>query len=164
VWDLWWTVGHCDRFFLFRILGFSPFRIIPTMFECIYRRRYIIRTIDIAIKYEGRYERNASHFFSETVINIVMKCIYSMYTSFTNVRLFFHRVSFIINIFFSPLRDTLYAGRVKLFAEAPRGLSSVSSPLLKRRTRRLTHVTSRPSSSYTLLRSLNLYRTGAFPL
>jgi len=69
--------------FLFRIFGFSPFRIIPPIFECIYRRRYIIRTTDSAIKYQGRYESNASHFFSETIIIIAMKCTYSMYTSFT---------------------------------------------------------------------------------
>jgi hypothetical protein len=43
---------------------YSPFRIIPPIFECIYRRRYISRTIDSAVKYEGRYENNSSHFFS----------------------------------------------------------------------------------------------------
>ena len=37
---------------------------------------------------------------------------------FIKFRLFFHKDSFIINILFPPLRDTLYAGRVKLFAEA----------------------------------------------
>jgi len=34
------------------------------------------------------------------------------------LRLFFHKVSFIIKTLFPPLRETLYAGRVKLFAEA----------------------------------------------
>jgi hypothetical protein len=80
--------GALGPVFLFRILGFSPFQIIPQIFECIYRGRYIIRTIDSAIKYEGRYESNASHFFSETVINNVMKCTYSMCPSFTKVSFF----------------------------------------------------------------------------
>jgi len=39
-----------------------------------------------------------------------------MGTSFTSLRLFFHKVS-IISVF-SPLREMLYAGRVKLYAEA----------------------------------------------
>jgi hypothetical protein len=41
-----------------------------------------------------------------------------MGTLFTKLRLFFHKVSFTINTLFPPLRQTLYAGRVKLFAEA----------------------------------------------
>jgi hypothetical protein len=41
-----------------------------------------------------------------------------MGTSFTKLRLFFHKVSFIINILPPPLREMLNAGRVKLFAEA----------------------------------------------
>jgi hypothetical protein len=34
------------------------------------------------------------------------------------LRSFFHKVSFTIKTLFPPLRETLYAGRVKLFAEA----------------------------------------------
>jgi hypothetical protein len=48
-------------------------------------------------------------FFSENIITIIMK--------FTKLR-FLHKVSFIINTFSPPLCETLYAGRVKLFAEA----------------------------------------------
>jgi hypothetical protein len=40
-----------------------------------------------------------------------------MGTSFSKRRLFFHKVS-IIKTLFPPLCETLYAGRVKLFAEA----------------------------------------------
>jgi len=39
-------------------------------------------------------------------------------TSFTKLRLFFHKLSFIINILFPTLRETLYAGRVKFPAVA----------------------------------------------
>jgi hypothetical protein len=38
--------------------------------------------------------------------------------SFTKSKLFFHKVSIINTLFSSPLCETLYAGRVKLFAEA----------------------------------------------
>jgi hypothetical protein len=47
-----------------------------------------------------------------------MKLTYIMSTSFTKSGLFFHKVSFIINPLFPPLCETLYAGRVELFAEA----------------------------------------------
>jgi hypothetical protein len=57
-------------------------------------------------------------FFSETIITIIMKLTYIMGTSFTNLRLFFHKVSFIINALLPPLHEMLYTGRVKLFAEA----------------------------------------------
>jgi hypothetical protein len=58
-----------------------------------------------------------------------------MGTSLTKFRLFLPKASFIINTLFPPLRETLYAGRVKLFAEALLGLPPMSiSPLLKRRT------------------------------
>jgi hypothetical protein len=41
-----------------------------------------------------------------------------MGTSFTKLRLFSHKISFIINTLFPPLCEMLYASRVKLFAEA----------------------------------------------
>jgi hypothetical protein len=47
-----------------------------------------------------------------------MKLTYNIGTSFTKLRLFFHKVYFFINTIFPPLSQTLYAGRVKLFAEA----------------------------------------------
>jgi len=65
-------------------------------------------------------------FFSETTIAIIMKSIEIVLTSFMKLRLFFHKVS-IINTFFPPLRETLYSGRVKLFAEAPKLLMLVCS-------------------------------------
>jgi len=39
-------------------------------------------------------------------------------TSFKKLRVFSHTLSFILNTIFSSLRETLCAGRVKLFAEA----------------------------------------------
>jgi hypothetical protein len=41
-----------------------------------------------------------------------------MGTPFTKVRVLFHKIFFIINIFFPPSCEMLYASRVKLFAEA----------------------------------------------
>jgi hypothetical protein len=61
-----------------------------------------------------------------------------MGTSSTKLRLFVHKVSFIINTHFPPLRQTPYAGRVKLFAEASklsRTLCFSSSSSVKRRPR-----------------------------
>jgi hypothetical protein len=40
-----------------------------------------------------------------------------MSTSSTPLKLFFYEVSFVINTYFSPLPETLCAGRVKLFGE-----------------------------------------------
>ena len=51
-------------------------------------------------------------FFSGPRIN---SCI--MGTSLTNLRLFSHNVSFIINALFPPLHEMLYWGCIKLFAE-----------------------------------------------
>jgi hypothetical protein len=45
-----------------------------------------------------------------------------MGTFFANLILFFRKVSFIINTLFTPLCEMLYAGRLKLFAEALQGL------------------------------------------
>jgi hypothetical protein len=39
-----------------------------------------------------KYESNASYFFSETTIKIVMKFIRIMDTSFTKLMVFFHKV------------------------------------------------------------------------
>jgi hypothetical protein len=41
-----------------------------------------------------------------------------MGTSSKKFRSLFHKVSISVNTLFPPLRETLYAGRVKLFAEA----------------------------------------------
>jgi hypothetical protein len=44
--------------------------------------------------------------------------MYGMGTSLATLRLFFHKVSFIINTFFPLLCEMLYTGHMKLFAEA----------------------------------------------
>jgi len=47
-----------------------------------------------------------------------MKFTYTMGTSFTKLSLFFHKLLFIMNTFFSLLSEMLYTGHVTLFAEA----------------------------------------------
>jgi hypothetical protein len=44
--------------------------------------------------------------------------VYIMGTSFTKFRLFFHKVSFVFNTFFSSLCEALCADYVKLFTQA----------------------------------------------
>jgi len=85
-----------------------------------------------------------------------MKVTYIMGTSFTQLRLFFHKVSsFIINKHFLPLHETLYASRIKLCAEELRALIPMSfSLLLKWLVQHITELTSMASSPYTLLRCL----------
>jgi hypothetical protein len=46
------------------------------------------------------------------------RCTDNTTTSFTKLTLFFHKVSVVINIIFPLVRETLYAGRIKLCAEA----------------------------------------------
>ena len=48
----------------------------------------------------------------------VIKSTDIVHTSFTKLQLYFHKVSCIINTLIPPFRETLYAGRIKLFAEA----------------------------------------------
>ena len=43
--------------------------------------------------------------------------IHRVFTSVTKLKLFLHEVSFVNSTHISPLRDTLYVCRVKLFAE-----------------------------------------------
>ena len=47
-----------------------------------------------------------------------MKFTCTMGTSFTKLRLFFHQVSFVINILSLPSHETLFAGHINLFSEA----------------------------------------------
>lgn len=54
--------------------------------------------------YEGQYKSNASY----------INHGYILY----KVETLFHKVSFIINTLFPPLHEMLYAGHIKLFAEA----------------------------------------------
>jgi Na+-driven multidrug efflux pump len=49
---------------------------------------------------------------------IIIKFAYNTGATLTNVRLFFHKIFFYMNIVFPHLPQTLYAGRVKLFFEA----------------------------------------------
>jgi hypothetical protein len=58
------------------------------------------------------------NFFSETTAAIIMKFTYIVGRSFTKLRLFFHEISFAIKTRLPHLPETLYAGRLKLFAEA----------------------------------------------
>jgi hypothetical protein len=58
--------------------------------------------------YKGRYEGNASYFFVETVITVIMKFMYIVGTSFTEFSLFFHNVSFVMNILFASLHEMPY--------------------------------------------------------
>jgi len=66
---------------------------------------------------EGWYESIAS-FFSHTMISVIMKYMYILGASFMEMRLYFHEISFIFNILFSPLHETQHTGHLKLFAEA----------------------------------------------
>jgi len=47
-----------------------------------------------------------------------MKYTYIFGASFMEFRLYFHKISFIFNILFSPLRETQLTGHLKRFAEA----------------------------------------------
>ena len=46
-----------------------------------------------------------------------------MGTFFTKLKLFFHKVSFIINTLFPPFQEMLYAGHLKLYAEVSEHLT-----------------------------------------
>ena len=83
------------------------------MYVCMYVRKYVY-----VCMYECRYESKASCFFSENIITIITKFAYIMRVAITNLRLFFHKIFFHTNTVFPRLPQTLYAGRVKLFAEA----------------------------------------------
>jgi hypothetical protein len=51
---------------------------------------------------------------------IKIQSTYTMGSSFTKLRLLFHIVSIIINTLFPTLRETLYAGRVEMYAVSAR--------------------------------------------
>jgi hypothetical protein len=67
--------------------------------------------------HEGEYGSNVCP-FSECIITVTTKFTYILGACFTNLRLFFYKVSFVITTFLPPLCEILYAGRVNLFAEA----------------------------------------------
>lgn len=84
--------------------------------------------------YEGQYTSD-SYFFSESIITVAMKFMYSMGTSLAELRLFFHKVSFIINTLFPLLCEMLYAGCMKLFAEASELFThAVFQPVIHKKT------------------------------
>jgi hypothetical protein len=58
-----------------------------------------------------------SYIFLRTHNTFVMKFTKTMSTYFTKLRLFFHKVSFIINTPFPPLREMPGGSHVQLFAE-----------------------------------------------
>ena len=58
-----------------------------------------------------------SYFLSDNAITIIMTFIYNLCASFKNLKLFYHKFSF-SNTPFPPLRETLYACRLQLFAAA----------------------------------------------
>jgi hypothetical protein len=73
--------------------------------------------------YKGQYDGNASYvFFSETVHTVTMKFTCIKGISVRKLRLFLHKISFIINTIFPPLHARLYAGYIKLFAAVSRQL------------------------------------------
>jgi hypothetical protein len=47
-------------------------------------------------------------FVSDTIVTTVIKFAYIMGTSLTKLRLFFHKVSFVIDTIFPPLHEMLY--------------------------------------------------------
>ena len=64
-----------------------------------------------------------------------MKCTYITSKSFTELILFSHKVSFVINTVFPLVRETLYAGRVKFCAETLELLTHAVYSSEKRRLR-----------------------------
>jgi hypothetical protein len=66
--------------------------------------------------YEGWYNSNVSYFFLRNC-RLIMKFTYIVSMSFTELKLFVHKL-FIINILFLPLNEMLYASHIKHFAEA----------------------------------------------
>jgi hypothetical protein len=63
--------------------------------------------------YEGWYKSNASYSFSESIIKIVIKFAYIMGTAFTKLRLFFNKVSFFIDTFYSTFEWDAICGSSK---------------------------------------------------
>jgi hypothetical protein len=78
---------------------YSEGKLIPSTISTIYCLHPVV-LYDEVVRYEGRYESNGSYFFKENIITILMKCTYIMGTFFTKFRLFFHKVSSIINTLF----------------------------------------------------------------
>jgi hypothetical protein len=74
------------------------------------------------IKHESLYESYAPCISSENLTAILIKFTHTIRASFTKLRLIFHTFSLIINTLVPRLRETMYAARVKLFADC-RGFS-----------------------------------------
>jgi hypothetical protein len=116
MWDFWVTEWHRDSIFS-QVLRFPP---MVHNHLLNYHRRYMISVIDssVNITHTRGVKKVMLPFFSRRYYNSSYnKFTYIMCSSFTKLRLFFHKVSSIINTLFPPLRETLYAGRAKLSAE-----------------------------------------------
>jgi len=57
-------------------------------------------------------------FSQKLQFTIMIAFTYTLSTSFTELRLFFHKISYINNTVFLTFCETVYAGSLKLFAEA----------------------------------------------
>ena len=113
MWDFWVTEWHRDNI-LFWLLRFPP---VVHNHLLNYHRRYMISAIDNSINITRTRGGTKVMLPFFTTIPVVIKFTYITGASFTKLRLFFHKVSSIINTLFPPLRETLYACRAKLSAE-----------------------------------------------
>lgn len=98
---------------------------------------YCTRVCHVSFRreYEMRYESAAS-FLSNSITAAIKKCISCHRYIPYQLKLFFHKVSLIVNILFPSLCEMLFAGIVKLSAEAAeisRALRFSSSSSAKRR-------------------------------
>ena len=85
-----------------------------------YHRHYMMSAVDSNVNIThtgGGTKVMLPIFFRRYYNSSYNKFTYIMCSSFTKLRLFFHKVFSIINTLFPPLRETLYAGRAKLSDE-----------------------------------------------
>jgi len=69
------------------------------------------------IKYESLYESYAPCISSENFTAVLIKFSHTIRAFFTKLRLIFYKFSLIINTLVPHLLKTMYAARVKLFAD-----------------------------------------------
>jgi hypothetical protein len=83
------------------------------IYVCIYLCMYVFMYVCMYVcMYEWMNvgtKLRPSIFFSENIITIVMKSAYSMGAAITNLRLFFHKISFHMNTLYPRLPQRLYA-------------------------------------------------------
>ena len=85
---------------------------------CHYSLEFLFNTVFTLINMRGGTKVVPPILVSEITITIIIKFTYIMDIQFTNLRLFFHNVSFIMNTVFLPLRKMLYVDHWKLFDRA----------------------------------------------